>query len=38
MKKPVFKRVVLKFSGEALAGSSGYGLDARTIEGFCEEL
>jgi len=27
MKKPVFKRVVLKLSGEALQGSLGYGID-----------
>jgi len=27
MKKPAFKRVVLKLSGEALQGKSGYGID-----------
>ena len=27
MKKPVFKRVVLKISGEALQGRLGYGID-----------
>ncbi|MCM8901186.1 UMP kinase [Caldicoprobacter algeriensis] len=27
MEKPIFKRVVLKLSGEALAGKKGYGID-----------
>jgi len=38
MKKPVFKRVILKLSGEALAGPAGYGLDANTLEMVCTEL
>jgi uridylate kinase len=38
MKKPVFKRVILKLSGEALAGPQGYGLDAATLEMVCTEL
>jgi uridylate kinase len=28
---PTYKRIVLKLSGEALAGSQGYGIDARMI-------
>ncbi len=31
MQSPRYKRVVLKLSGEALAGSSGYGIDPRTL-------
>ena len=29
--KPKYKRVLLKVSGEALAGSNGFGLDETTI-------
>ncbi len=31
MAVPTYKRIVLKLSGEALAGSQGYGIDARMI-------
>lgn len=31
MERPKYKRVVLKLSGEALAGQQGYGIDSRTI-------
>ena len=31
MQSPRYKRVILKLSGEALAGSSGYGIDPRTL-------
>jgi len=31
LQSPRYKRVVLKLSGEALAGSSGYGIDPRTL-------
>lgn len=31
MQNPRYKRVVLKLSGEALAGSSGYGIDPKTL-------
>ncbi len=31
MQSPRYKRVVLKLSGEALAGNSGYGIDPRTL-------
>lgn len=31
MERPKYKRVVLKLSGEALAGQQGYGIDSKTI-------
>ncbi len=31
MQNPRYKRVILKLSGEALAGNSGYGIDPRTL-------
>ncbi|MGS0764291.1 UMP kinase [Syntrophomonas curvata] len=31
MQNPRYKRIVLKLSGEALAGSSGYGIDPKTL-------
>lgn len=34
----VFKRVLLKISGEALAGPTGVGLDAATIHTFAKEI
>ena len=36
--KPVFKRVLLKLSGEALMGAGGYGIDPQVIAGFAEEI
>ena len=33
-----YKRILLKLSGEALAGGSGYGIDAPTLEEFCNEI
>ena len=30
--RPVYRRVVLKLSGEALAGSVGYGIDPPVLE------
>ncbi len=33
-----YKRILLKLSGEALAGGCGYGIDAPTLEAFCEEI
>ena len=35
---PVFRRVVLKLSGEALMGDTGYGLDAGRIDELAAEL
>lgn len=36
--KPVFKRVLLKLSGEALGGDQGYGIDPKTIETIAREV
>ena len=30
--KPKYKRIMLKVSGEALAGTKGFGLDQQTID------
>lgn len=36
--KPIFKRVVLKLSGEALAGEKGAGIDSDTIHRISQEV
>ncbi len=36
--KAKYKRVLLKMSGEALAGSKGFGLDNETLEKVCAEI
>lgn len=33
-----FKRVLLKLSGEALAGAKGFGIDPETVGNFCREI
>lgn len=38
MAKPKYKRVVLKLSGEALAGQQGYGIDANMISTIAEQV
>jgi len=38
MKKAAYRRVVLKLSGEALAGAQHYGLDPATLETICREI
>lgn len=35
---PVYKRILLKISGEALAGDQGYGIDPAVIAGIAEEI
>ena len=35
---PAYRRVLLKVSGEALAGGRGYGIDPETIERIAEEI
>ena len=35
---PVFKRILLKLSGEALMGTREYGLDANTVDRLAREL
>ncbi|MCE2927492.1 MAG: UMP kinase [Rickettsiales bacterium] len=36
--KPLYKRILLKLSGEALMGDQGYGQDAKTIERICRDI
>jgi uridylate kinase len=36
--KPAFKRVLLKLSGEALAGDGGFGIDPAVIRAIAEEI
>lgn len=38
MGKPYYKRVLLKLSGEALAGDQGYGIDPQTITAIASEI
>ena len=33
-----YKKVLLKLSGEALMGSGQYGIDPKTLTGYCEEI
>lgn len=37
-KKLIYKRVLLKLSGEALMGNQSYGLDLPTIQRICDEI
>ena len=37
MKRP-YERVLLKLSGEILAGHQGFGLDLEAVAGICEEI
>ena len=36
--RPAFRRIVLKLSGEALAGSQGYGIDPPVLDRIGEEI
>ena len=36
--KPVFKRILLKLSGEALMGAQNYGIDTKVAEASREEI
>ncbi|MEI7027300.1 UMP kinase [Paenibacillus sp. y28] len=38
MGQPVFKRVILKLSGEALAGQVGFGIDSHMISSIAEQV
>ncbi len=38
MEKLKYKRVLLKLSGEALAGEKGYGIDPATVSAICREI
>jgi hypothetical protein len=37
-RKPVYKRILLKLSGEALMGDKSYGLDPDTVRFMAEEI
>jgi len=37
-KKPIYKRVLLKLSGEALMGNAGFGIDPEVISRFATEI
>jgi uridylate kinase len=36
--KPVYRRILLKLSGESLAGSGDYGIDARVLKHYASEI
>lgn len=38
MEQPVYKRIVLKVSGESLSGANGYGIDAGMISSIAEQV
>lgn len=38
MSKPIYKRIVLKISGEAIAGKKGFGIDPETIQTIAAEI
>jgi uridylate kinase len=38
MKRPKYKRILLKLSGEALMGDKGYGVDADTVRYMASEI
>ena len=38
MTLPVYKRIILKLSGEALAGEKGYGIDYNILRNFAEQI
>ena len=37
-KKPVYKRILLKLSGEAMQGPQGYGVHGETLQAIAREL
>lgn len=38
MKKPIYKRIVLKLSGEALEGSRGFGIDPKIVSSIAQQI
>lgn len=38
MEQPIFKRIILKLSGEALAGQQGYGINADVISSIAKQV
>ena len=38
MSKPVYRRVIVKLSGEALTGAGGFGIEQQTVERLAADL
>ncbi|NLU09613.1 MAG: UMP kinase [Tepidanaerobacter acetatoxydans] len=38
MQKPVYKRIILKISGEALAGNKGFGIDQQILNSIADQI
>ncbi len=38
MKQPIYKRIILKLSGEALSGQLGYGIEAEMMDSIAEQI
>jgi len=38
MKKPIYKKILLKLSGEALQGNQGYGVDPKVAKSIAEQI
>jgi uridylate kinase len=38
LNKPVYKRVILKLSGEVMGGEKGFGIDFKEVRRICEEI
>lgn len=36
--KAIYKRVLLKLSGESLQGEQGYGIDPKRVNDYCEQI
>jgi uridylate kinase len=36
--EPKYKRIIIKLSGEALAGGAGHGIDTPTVESICSQI
>ena len=36
--EPKYKRILIKLSGEALAGERGVGIDIKTVQAMAEEI
>jgi uridylate kinase len=37
-RKPIFRRVLLKLSGEALMGDEGFGIDPKVLDRMAQEI
>lgn len=38
MEQPKYKRIIIKLSGEALAGEMGYGLESNVLNSMAEQI